>query len=196
MESPIFRSAFPNAFRFPRQAIAESRRQCVAPPCRSRWTGPEVGDQLGTAYIVNISPGWRRSRLPTIMEPGLGPTPWHILAAPATSLPTLDRGWRERGPGVTQVTDAISKKGRDAGSDSHPPQGINCQWMQGIKPLPPHAQRLKRPFCRFFPYTTARLMLELGNLPRRTCQWRWEVGPLGRSKTVPLGVIGQHKCPH
>ena len=28
------------------------------------------------------------------------------------------------------------------------------------------------------------------------CQWRWEVGPLRRSKTVPLGVIGQHKCPH
>ncbi len=28
------------------------------------------------------------------------------------------------------------------------------------------------------------------------CQGRREVGPLGRSKTVPLGVIGQHKCPH
>ena len=27
------------------------------------------------------------------------------------------------------------------------------------------------------------------------CQGRWEVGPLGRSKTVPLGVTGQHKCP-
>ena len=28
------------------------------------------------------------------------------------------------------------------------------------------------------------------------CQGRWEAGPLGRSKTVPLGVIDQHKCPH
>ena len=28
------------------------------------------------------------------------------------------------------------------------------------------------------------------------CQWREEVGPLGRSKTVPLGVNGQQKCPH
>ena len=32
--------------------------------------------------------------------------------------------------------------------------------------------------------------------PSPSCQWRWEVGPLGRSKTVPLGVNGQHKCPH
>ena len=27
------------------------------------------------------------------------------------------------------------------------------------------------------------------------CQWRRQGGPLGRSKTVPPGVIGQHKCP-
>ena len=32
--------------------------------------------------------------------------------------------------------------------------------------------------------------------PRKGCQWRWEVGPLGRSKTVPPGIIGQQKCPH
>ena len=29
----------------------------------------------------------------------------------------------------------------------------------------------------------------------RFCQWRRQGGPLGRSKTVPPGVIGQHKCP-
>ena len=29
----------------------------------------------------------------------------------------------------------------------------------------------------------------------RGCQGRWEVGPLGRSKTVPLGVTSQHKWP-
>ena len=28
-----------------------------------------------------------------------------------------------------------------------------------------------------------------------SCQWRRQGGPLGRSKTVPPGVIGQHKCP-
>ena len=29
----------------------------------------------------------------------------------------------------------------------------------------------------------------------KECQGRREVGPMGRSKTVPLGVTGQHKCP-
>ena len=28
------------------------------------------------------------------------------------------------------------------------------------------------------------------------CQWRRENGPLGRSKSVPPGAVGQHKCPH
>ena len=31
--------------------------------------------------------------------------------------------------------------------------------------------------------------------PAVRCQWRRQGGPLGRSKTVPPGVIGQHKCP-
>ena len=28
------------------------------------------------------------------------------------------------------------------------------------------------------------------------CQGRWDVGPVGRSKSVPQEVIGQRKCPH
>ena len=37
--------------------------------------------------------------------------------------------------------------------------------------------------------------IELREIPIGDCKGRREVGPMGRSKSVPLGVIGQHKCP-
>ena len=31
--------------------------------------------------------------------------------------------------------------------------------------------------------------------PIADCQGRWDVGPVGRSKSVPPEIIGQRKCP-
>ena len=40
------------------------------------------------------------------------------------------------------------------------------------------------------------LLIKTCAMEWRTCQWRRENGPLGRSKSVPPGAVGQHKCPH